>query len=333
MPAVSVLLPARNAQEYLEDAVSSVLGQNFADFELIAVDDGSSDATPAILARLAQQDKRVQVVRGPGKGIAAALNAGLAHCRAPLVARMDADDLALPQRLQAQVAALQDDPRLAAVGSQVEIFPRETMSDGLRGYEAWLNSLTDPETIVRERLVESPLVHPAATLRREALEQVGGWRSEGWPEDYALWLQLLERGHRLSNVAEVLLRWRDRPDRLTRTHADYSPRSHVRLKAAHLARTALKGGRCILWGAGKTGRAFSRALAELGIRIELFIDIDPRKIGKTVHGARVISPAELGPFEGVPLVAAVGAKGARQLIREALWAKGWLEVDQFTVAG
>ncbi|MGI5861228.1 MAG: glycosyltransferase [Myxococcales bacterium] len=332
-PALSVLLPARNAEPWLEEALGSIEAQTFGDFELLAVDDRSTDATRAILEQASRRDRRIRVITGPGTGICGALNAGLAECRAPFIARMDADDIALPRRFEAQLAALEADPRLAAVGSRVECFPREGLSEGFLAYEAWLNSLTASADLLRDRLIESPIVHPSAMLRAEPLRALGGWSSRGWPEDYALWLSLFERGHALANVAEVLLRWRDRGDRLTRTHPDYAMSAHVRLKAHHLARGALREGRCILWGAGKTGRAFYRALGERGVRVELFVDIDPRKIGRALHGARVVSPDELPPYSGVHLVAAVGAKGARALIREHLAKAGWREVEQFTCVG
>lgn len=330
---LSVLLPARDAQATLGEALDSVLSQSFRDFEVVAVDDLSRDGTASVLEAWASRDRRVRAIRGPGRGISGALNAGLRHCRGAFVARMDADDVALPRRFELQLAALEAAPSLAAVGSRVEIFPREEMTAGLLGYEAWLNSLTSPEAVVRECFVESPLVHPAAMVRASALEQVGGWRDDGWPEDYALWLELLCRGLCLSNLPEVLLRWRDRPDRLTRTHPAYQPGAHLRLKARYLARMRLLEKRCILWGAGKTGRALLRALQTEGIRVELFVDIDPGKIGRPLYGIPVVSPEKLGAFSGTPLVAAVGAKGARALIREHLVKKGWVEVEQFTCVG
>ena len=332
-PLLSVLLPARDAQATLDEALESIARQTFADFEVVAVDDASSDRTPELLSAWSRRDPRFRVVRGPGKGISAALNAGLLECRGAFVARMDADDVAMPLRFERQLAALDARPELSAVGSQVEIFPRERMTPGLLAYEAWLNSLTSPEVVVRECFVESPLVHPAAMIRASALAQVGGWSDEGWPEDYALWLAMLAAGCRLSNVAEVLLRWRDRPERLTRTHAAYAPQAHVRLKARYLAKMRLKDGRCILWGAGKTGRALMRALKAEGIRVELFVDIDPAKIGRSLHGVTVVAPEKLGTYDGIHLIAAVGAKGARALIREHLAGKGWREVEQFTCVG
>lgn len=333
LPLVSVLLPVRNGASWLGEALASIQGQTLADFELIVVDDGSTDASAAIAAEHARSDPRIRLVRGPAEGISAALNAGLACCRAPFIARMDADDIALPQRLERQLAAIEQDPGLGAVGCQVEIFPREGMSENLLAYEAWLNSLTSPERIERECLVESPLVHPAAFIRAEALREVGGWRTRGWPEDYDLWLALLRRGWRLDNVPEVLLRWRDGSHRLTRTRPDYSIRAMLRLKAYHLARQLGRGAPCILWGAGKTGRIVSRALRDEGVSIAQVVEIDPRRIGSTLHGAPIVSPDALGGFEGHHLVAAVGAKGARALIRGFLQTRGWIEREHFTCLG
>jgi glycosyltransferase involved in cell wall biosynthesis len=332
-PPLSVLMPARDAAATLGAALASIRSQTLQDFELVAVEDASRDETGRLLAHAAARDPRIRVVQGRGEGISAALNAGLFACRAPLIARMDADDVALPGRFAVQCSALREDPRLAAVGSQVEIVPREGMSDGLRAYEAWLNGVTDPDSVARECFVESPLAHPAAMIRAEPLRAVGGFRREGWPEDYALWLRLLAQGHRLANVPQVLLRWSDRPDRLTRVHPDYALSSHVRLKAHFLARGRLSGGRCIVWGAGKTGRAFARALATEKVAVVKFVDIDPRKIGRPLHGVEVIGADALGSFCGTPLVAAVGTKGARSLIRAHLAGKGWVEVEQFTCVG
>lgn len=326
-------MPARDAEATVGAALASIAAQTFGDYELVAVDDASEDETGRALAEAASRDRRIRVVHGPGRGIAAALNAGLAVCRAPLIARMDADDVALPERFELQRAALDCDPRLAAVGSQVEIVPRDGMTDGLRAYEAWLNAVIDPASVERECFVESPLAHPASMIRASALRDVGGFRSEGWPEDWALWLRLLAAGQRLANLPRVLLRWTDRPGRLTRVHPDYSPAALVKLKAHFLAQGRLALGRCIVWGAGKTGRVLARELLQRGVRVERFVDVDPRKIGREVYGAKVIAPEALGPFAGVPLVAAVGAKGARALIRAYLSARGWTEVEQFTCVG
>ncbi len=331
-PAISVLMPAHDAEAHLEEAVRSTLGQTLTDLELIVVDDASTDGTGPLLAALAREDRRMQVLTcATQHGISAALNLGLLHCRAPLIARLDADDIALPERLERQLEMLERNPALAAVGSAVEIFPRERLTPGMCAYERWLNSLQGTDLLWRERLIESPLVHPAATIRAAALRACGGWRSEGWPEDYALWLRMFERGLHLDNHSSILLRWRDHPGRLTRTHSDYSRSAHLSLKALHLARTlcAPPRARCIIWGAGPTGRALARELAALGVEVACLLEVDRSRCGKRSLHAPIIHYEELGPFENTPLVAAVGNECARREIRTHLSSLGWREGDEY----
>jgi hypothetical protein len=330
-PQVSVLLPARNAERTLERAVRSILTQTFRAFELVAVDDGSTDGTSSLLARLAREDSRVRVLRAEGKGISAALNLGLAECRAPLLARMDADDESLPQRLERSVAALEADPSLCGLGTGVELFRDDRpVSPNLQLYAKWLNGLGTKDRLFRERFIESPLCHPSVTLRTAAVREVGGWTSEPVPEDYALWLTLLDAGHALRCLPEVLFRWRDHDDRLTRTDPRYSEEAFRILKARHLVRGPLRAGRCRIWGAGQKGLRLARALRAEGVGVERFYEVSPHKIGQRIDGIPVSSWEELrGP--GTPhLVAAVGAKGAREEIRAALVARGWTEGDDFT---
>lgn len=330
MARVAVLLPARDAAATVRAAASSILRQTHRDLTLVAVDDGSTDGTAEILQRLAEADRRVEIVTGPGEGIARALNRGLARCDAPLVARMDADDVAHPRRLAIQLEALAADPDLAAVGSRVRLFPRRALRAGMLRYVEWLNSLTSKALVERDLFVEAPLVHPAAVVRRDALERLGGWRDGPFPEDYDLWLRLAETGGALSNVPEVLLGWRESEGRLTRTDGRYALARHRALKAAALARTWLAGRRAVaIWGAGETGKATADALAAEGIGTALFIEVDRKKIGRAVRGAPVIGWEELGRARGLPLLVAVGAPGARDLIRPELRRAGWEELRDF----
>jgi len=332
MPRVSVLMPVRDAARTVHAAAASILRQTERDLALVCVDDGSTDETPAVLARLAERDRRVTIVRGPGEGIAKALGRGLARCDAEVVARMDGDDVAHPARIARQRAALEADPSLAAVGSAVTLFPRREVRDGMRRYAAWLNALTTPELVRRDLFVEAPLVHPAAAIRRRALEVVGGWRDGPFPEDYDLWLRLTDaRGAlSLSNVPAPLLAWRESTGRLTRTDPRYALERHVALKCAWLARGFLAGRREVaLWGAGETGRAFADALGREGIAVALFVEVDRKKIGRSVRGAPVISYEAVGRARGLPLLVAVGAPGARELIRAELGRAGFREVEEY----
>lgn len=333
-PLVSVLLPARDAAPTVERAARSILDQSLTALELVAVDDGSVDGTAGLLKELAARDRRVTVSQGGGRGLVHALNLGLSRCRGRYVARMDADDEALPRRLELSVRALEEDRTLAAVGTQVEIFREDRpVSPNMKAYERWLNALTTPERLEAERFVESPLCHPSVMLRREALERAGGWEEGDFPEDYQLWLRLLEAGGRLRAVEPVLLRWRDHEDRLTRKDRRYRQDALLALKARFLARTVLAAREEVLvWGAGSTGLKLARRLSAHGRPVAGFIEVSPRKIGRHIHGVPVVAPAALGPPGPMHLVAAVGAKGARDEIRAFLHARGWVEGAHFTCA-
>jgi len=206
MPAVSVILPFRNAEAYLAEAVESILAQDFVDFELLAIDDGSQDTSVGIIEAIARRDPRVRLLRAGGGGLPAALNAGIREARGRFIARMDGDDVALPQRFGLQVAALERNPRLLVVGSAVEQIDRA----GRLIDVAWFPSA--PETI---RVVLSSgrccLCHPATMIRRDALLEVGGYRtSVPLTEDFDLWLRLSRMGD-LANLDHRLLRYRLHP--------------------------------------------------------------------------------------------------------------------------
>jgi len=330
-PSVSVVMPVRNGVPTLEAAARSILSGGLRDLELICVDDGSQDETPAILARLAAGDPRVRTVRQPPLGIVAALERGRAEASAPLVARMDADDLAHPDRLQAQLALLRARPDLGLVGCQVSIFG-SAAGPGMARYERWVNGLCEPEEIHRERFVESPLVHPTWMLRRSLLAVHGGYRSgfEG-PEDYDLLLRLLGAGVRAAKVPRVLLRWRDEHQRLTRTDPRCSAAAFLDLKVTHLLSGPLSDGRpYLLQGAGTTGKRACRALQRAGRGPEAFVDISPRRVGRTIHGVPVLPLEDLGrsDLQKHLVLIAVASPGSKSVIRSQLAALGRREPDQ-----
>ena len=143
-PIVSILLPAFNARATLAACLRSIERQTMTRWECVVVDDGSDDGTAGLL-RAAARDQRVVVVSTPHRGLVAALNTGMQHCRGRFIARMDADDLMHCERLAEQYRALEFHPELAGVGCQVRFFPRMSMADGRRDYERWLNSIDSPQ--------------------------------------------------------------------------------------------------------------------------------------------------------------------------------------------
>lgn len=331
---VSVLLPVRDGGAHLPECIESLERQTLRDVEIVVVDDGSADATPRLLAAWADRDRRVRVVRQERLGLIPALCRGLDACGGRYVARMDADDVAHPERLQVQLRLLESRPDLAGCGCGVRYFPADRVRAGARRYEAWINGLVEPEDVERDAFVECPLAHPTFFLRRDVVEGVGGYRDAGWPEDYDLVLRIREGGGRLANVPRVLHRWREGPERLSRTDRRYSADAFRRCKIHFLLRGPLRERQgAVVWGAGPTGKAFARSLVEAGGRLRAFVDLDPRKIGQSIHGVPVVEPAGVRAYRDALVLAAVGQEGARTEIRRTLTRAGWAEPEEFrTVA-
>lgn len=329
-PPLSVLLPVRDGASFLEEALASLGRQTFSDFHVLVVDDGSTDRTGEILREAAGRDRRIQVLTQEPKGIVAALELARSQARSPFLARMDADDVALPERFQRQMEVMAQDRRIVACGTGVTYFPREKVKEGALRYEGWINGLTTHGAMERDLFVECPIPHPTLVVRADAMEVAGGYRDLGWPEDYDLIFRLWEGGGRFAKVPETLLCWRESAGRLSRTHGAYTEESFRRCKVHFLLRFHLCRGRgLVVWGAGPVGKAFARELLRQGGTLVAFVDLDPRKVGQSVHGVPVIPPEDVERFRGSFCVAAVGQEGAREEIREALEGRGWRELVDF----
>jgi glycosyltransferase involved in cell wall biosynthesis len=333
-PAISVIMPCYNVARTIDEAIQSLLQQTLCEIEIIAIDDGSTDSTLDRLQAWSKQDSRLQVVNRPHEGIIPALNAGLAHCHASLIARMDADDISHPDRLRQQVAYLEIHPNIAVVSCFIEGYPPDTIGKGFQIYLDWLNSLTSPEAIAREIYIESPMAHPSVVIRKHWLDRVGDYQEHGWPEDYDLWLRLHLAGARFGKVPEILLSWREHPHRLTRTDSRYSVENFLRAKAHYLCKGPIQQkDAVILWGAGQMGRRLSKHLLKEIAPLVAFIDIDPKKIGRELRGLPIHAPTDLpglwARFNRPVLLAAVGSRGARKLIRERLTAIGLKEAEDW----
>ena len=214
-------MPMRNAVAFLDQAVTSILAQSFSDFEFIIVDDGSTDGS--IDRARAYADPRIRIQAQPAAGIVAALNAGIALAAAPLIARMDADDVALPDRLQKQVSLLRERPDIAAVGSGYTAIDRDERP--LR--EIMLH--TDPDDIRQILRGTNCMAHPTMMIRRDTLVRAGGYRDK-FPlcEDYDLWLRLSEKSA-LTNIPESLLLYRERDANAISANLELRIRSEVAL--------------------------------------------------------------------------------------------------------
>lgn len=335
MPLVSILLPARNAAPTLGAAVQSMVRQSFADWELLVVDDGSTDATAQVAGAWATQDPRVRLLRQPARGIVRALQHGLDASQGNLVARMDADDVSQPDRVGAQVRFLEAHPEIGLVACQVAFGGDRVACQGYALHVDWMNGLVSPEQIRLKRFIESPFAHPSVLFRRELVAQFGGYREGPFPEDYELWLRWLDAGVAMAKVPQVLLTWNDPPGRLSRTDPRYATAAFYRLKAGYLARAVqhTRQGRAVwVWGAGRPTRVRAEHLTRHGVAIAGYVDIDPQRVGRAIGGRPIVAPNSMpGPGEAQVLVY-VGTRGARDLIWPQLCQRGFVEGRDFWLA-
>jgi glycosyltransferase involved in cell wall biosynthesis len=230
-PAISVLLPVFNAEAYVRDAVESILTQSFADFELIIINDGSTDGSNRILRDLAAQDQRVILVERSNGGLVSALNEGVALARADFVARMDADDIAMPERFALQYARISAEPSLGVLGSFTRIINREGELIRIGDYPVTVEEVAD--------FIEmgSPVAHPAVMIRRDALIATAGYRQAfAHCEDYDLWLRISERGYGIANLPVPLLQYRMHGGNISAVHSEAQAVATLIARSAHRSR-------------------------------------------------------------------------------------------------
>ncbi len=203
-PTVSVLMPVYNARRYVAEAVESILAQTFDDFELLIVDDGSTDRSLNILKKYASMDARIHLVSRPNTGYVVALNEMIKRAQGEFIARMDADDISLPDRFKKQVEFLRNHPRVGVVGGAYELIDD-------RGRLLTIRRLFNDNARIQDRLLsgDTHLAHPSVMMRRSLLQQVGGYDASLMPtEDLDLWLRLGEITE-LANLPDILIRYRE----------------------------------------------------------------------------------------------------------------------------
>jgi glycosyltransferase involved in cell wall biosynthesis len=310
-PLVSVVMPVRNGGDYLSVAVKSILDQTHEQLELIVVDDHSTDDA---IPMLDHPDPRLRLIPSQGRGVVAAFNTGFAHSKGEFIARMDGDDISLPQRLSCQLEYLACNPDIDIAGCRVEIFSEAGIQGGFKRYEEWLNSVCTPAQVHNQIFIESPMPNPGTLFRRNALESLDGYRDLSWPEDYDLFLRADAVGMQMGKPEPVLLRWREHNQRLTHNNAIYRREQFQAAKVHYLIHHRMNNQPVIIWGAGPTGRLTHDLIKAEGGQVDGFIEVHPRRIGGQKRGLPVWSMDKCKQAKLPMVLVAVGAAGARQEI-------------------
>lgn len=200
---ISIILPLFNSENFIFESVDSLLNQNYSDFELLIIDDGSVDRSLEIVSSF--QDSRIKVFQREHSGLISGLNFGLQKAQGDLIARFDNDDVCLPDRLRKQVRFLSENPEASLVGGNAILIDEE--GNELQGHTKMPSDTLGIEKNLKNLV--NPIIHPSVMFRREHVLKIGGYRNLFQAaEDYDLWLRMSQAGMKLFNIEEPVMKLR-----------------------------------------------------------------------------------------------------------------------------
>lgn len=331
MTPLSILLPFRNAAPTLYAAIDSIAQQSFTDWELLLIDNASSETSSSIAHEWSQRDPRIRVIHEPTVGIAHALCTGLAQAQAPLIARMDADDISHSERLARQVAYMHKHPEIGVLGTRTRFQTTVEKSSGMQWFVQWQNAILSPHDHYVKRFVDAPLAHPTVMFRRELVDRFGAYDPGPLPEDHELWLRWMHHGVRFAKLPDELLTWNDHADRLSRTHPNYSVEAFFSTKAKWIAKwleRKLNGRPLIIAGTSNLCRGRAQMLQEQGVIVSAFTDVKRREVPGYAFIPHDALPARGEAF----IISFISQRGAGDRIAAYLLSLGLVEGEDFILA-
>ena len=312
-------MPVKNSQPFLEECLTSIRAQTYADWQLIAVDDHSSDDSPAILKATALLDERIKVIQNEGNGIIDALSSGYAISNGDFITRMDADDIMPKDKLQHMLNHLPTAGDPALVTGKVEYLDDGTLADGYKKYAAWLNHQVDDKKQFKEIYKECVVPSCCWLMSRANFDRLGAFAGLSYPEDYDLCFRCYDAGFKISYADEVVHYWRDHPERTSRTSPVYLDNTFLPLKINWFLKIDYNPTKnLILWGAGKKGKKIAQLLIAQKTPF-LWVCNNPKKIGHNIYGQTLHEiPEELNSLSCSQLIIAVADPEAQKAISTSL---------------
>jgi glycosyltransferase involved in cell wall biosynthesis len=298
MPPISVILPFYNAESTLDKACESIAMQSFKKFECILIDNNSSDSSASIANKWVQKDHRFILLNESKQGVAYATVKGSSLAKGKYVARMDADDLMLCNRLKDQYEFLESHADYGAVGGLVSFGGDKEKAKGIKRFIDWNNRIITYEEIILNQFVELPIINPTLMWRKEIEKKHGGYIHGSFPEDYELILRWLSQKVKIGKIPKEVLIWNDPLNRLTRTDSRYSFDAFYKTKARYLSRWIIENKpistQIYIWGASRLARKRAKYLENYNIKIQGFIDItEKREVKeKILHYKNIPSPEQ-----------------------------------------
>lgn len=329
MPSISILLPVFNAAPFLKECIESLIDQSESDWELIAVDDFSTDKSYALLQKYAVEDKRISVFKNQEKGIIAALRLAYQKAQGTYISRMDADDKMSPDKLRLMKETLQSAGAGYLATGLVKYFADRPLGAGYLRYEQWLNTLTTDSLNFSEIYKECVIPSPCWMLHRSDLDKCGAFLPDTYPEDYDLCFRFYENRLKVIGIKKVLHYWRDHSTRTSRNDETYANNQYLALKVPYFLKLDYKSEQpLVLWGAGKKGKIIARMLEQAGVYF-YWVCNTPSKWGHKLYSTIMNSPEVVTDLENPHFIIAVAAPEGQVEILDFMRQENIPESDYF----
>ena len=315
-PLVSILIPFKNTETFLTECLQSVKKQTYAQWEVLAINDRSTDASETIVETFASSDLRIKVFENKGKGIIDALKTAYELSVGQFITRMDSDDVMPPNKLHHMVEALLENGTGNLALGQVRYFSDRGISNGYARYEKWLNGLTNKGTNYTEIYKECVIPSPCWMVFREDLENCGAFGPNRYPEDYDLAFRFYENGLKCIPCHQVLHFWRDYDTRTSRTSEHYAQNYFLDIKLHYFLKLDRDDSRpLVVWGAGNKGKTIAKKLQKLSVDFVWLCD-NPKKIGKDIYGKTMQNFSVLDNLKNPQSIITVANEEAQATIRD-----------------
>ena len=315
---VSILMPVKNASAYLDQCIESISAQTYKNWELIAINDHSTDDSLEKLYHYSSLDKRIKVSVNDGTGIIMALRKAYSMCQGQYVTRMDSDDYMPSNKLALMRSELMSHGRNYLATGLVKYVSETTLGNGYLKYQDWLNKLTSSSSNFSEIYKECSIPSPCWMIHIDDLEKSQAFDSELYPEDYDLAFRFRAAQLKVIGINEVLHYWRDYSDRTSRNDPHYSDNLFVTLKVHHFLKQDHEPLQpLLLWGAGKKAKKIAQELIERKIEFH-WLSNNPKKIGKDIYGNIILDESQLGKFKQAQVIVSVSSPSDMVDIRSIL---------------
>ncbi len=314
-PLISILIPFKNTQVFLSECLDSIINQTYSNWELLIIDDNSTDSSYKLVENYAKKDKRITLYKNEGSGIIDALKLAFSKSKGDYITRMDSDDIMPNIKLETLLNNLQLHGKNHIATGLVSYFSAEGISDGYRKYEQWLNSLTTNGINYSEIYKECVIPSPCWMINREDLLTIDAFNPTRYPEDYDLTFRFYEANYKVIPSDKILHLWRDYGTRASRTDANYAENSFLDIKLHYFLKIEYNNSRpLVIWGAGKKGKTIAKKLIALNIPFQWICD-NPKKIGKHIYDVEMKPFNDLETIEHSQTIVSVANKDEQVLIR------------------